>query len=150
MSANSTFKTPTLGVDTFSELAFLKLSYVQLAWINRQTTLLCIVQTVFFVGVFQFILLAMSLICNVINPKIRSLWIYRVTHKGWGFNDDLKFFKYNDLKIEISILLCIISLNMPWQEKQLKNRTVVSEVLFFMGHPVNPKWSDFRVYHITN
>ena len=65
-------------------------------------------------------------------------------------SDDLKLFKYDDLKIKISILLCINSLNMPWQEKQLKNRTVVSDVLFFVDHSVYPKWSDFRVYHITN
>ena len=33
--------------------------------------------------------------------------VYSATHKGWGFNDDLKLFKYDDIKINFYNLFLI-------------------------------------------
>ena len=35
---------------------------------------------------------------------------YRVTHKGWDFNNDIKLFRYNDLKVDFRFLPSMQSL----------------------------------------
>ena len=48
----------------------------------------------------------------------------RVTHKGWDFKDDTKLFKYDDYKVDLSLLHRIKSFNgifTDWAKKENKS-----------------------------
>ena len=76
--------------------------------------------------------------------------VRKFTRKEWGFIDDWKPFKYNDMKIYSQIYTSngifnelaknLIKLKLHWtlnvRKKSEKIRTVVSEVSFFVGNPV--------------
>ena len=47
----------------------------------------------------------------VFHQNLHSISEYRVTHKGWDCNDDLKLFKYDDLKVKLKLLPWILSSN---------------------------------------
>ena len=66
---------------------------------------------------------------NDVRPGINSFSLiksdfYRVTHKGGGFNDDLKILIYSDMKVEFDLFPWL------WSESDLLNDLATKENKF--------------------